>query len=269
MSSNDPWSNAEFAIGFSHPFLNFLGVWPHNDIKYSKIYKIFSIFRFYFVQLLCLSIILIPQTTKLYFAEGDLDLIIDILSTAVLPVVVACMKIVAMRYNSEALSDLLDQIYADWQRSVTRQPDRILQMLSNARSGRRIAILCIGVAYSTSAIFFVLRLVVMSRKQEQSFLMESHFPAACMLSPWFETLWFLQGVTTFVATTAYAAIDGFFAVLVMHLCGQFQQLTEDFCRLEVGREDWSREMRKIVARHNELNKLSHEKLLIAPIDDYL
>ncbi|CAB0030347.1 unnamed protein product [Trichogramma brassicae] len=132
MSSNDPWSNAEFAVGFSRPFLNFLGVWPYNDTEYPKIYKNFSDFRFHFVLLLCLNLILIPQTTKLYFAEGDLDLIIDILSTAVLPVIVACMKIVAMRYNSEGKYVRLGISPRMSKRNITRR----YMIHSSARSTR-------------------------------------------------------------------------------------------------------------------------------------
>ena len=133
-------------------------------------------------------------------------------------------------------------------------------MRENARIGRRIAATCVGVAYGTSIVFFFLRLILLRQKEaltgKRGFLFESHFPASVYETPWFEIVWLLQGFCTFSATTAYSGIDSFFAVLVLHLCGQLTTLRDQLRSLEADRDGCSvkENIAKIVRKHNELNR---------------
>lgn len=92
-------SEADFAVYFSRLSLQAVGVWP--DLNGSRSYSILSDIVFIISSLLTGYFIVVAQTTKLFLIGGDLDTIVDILCTADIPVLVALIKMMTLRYDSK------------------------------------------------------------------------------------------------------------------------------------------------------------------------
>lgn len=75
-------------------------------------------------------------------------------------------------------------------------------------------------------------------------------------TPIFEIFWILQCVATFTSASPFAAIDAFFAALVLHLCAQLnnrrQRIKNLPRRFFEKEESFSRMLSMIVIRHDYL-----------------
>ena len=90
---------AEFAVEFSRLSLQLVGVWP--DLECSRFFTIISNIVFFISLVLIAYFIIVAQTTKLFLIGGDLDTIVDILCTADIPVSIALIKMIVLRYDSQ------------------------------------------------------------------------------------------------------------------------------------------------------------------------
>lgn len=92
---------ADSAVYLSRLSLQAVGIWP--DLNGCRSYSIFSDLVFIISSLLTGYFIVIAQTTKLFLIGGDLDTIVDILCTANIPVSVALIKMMVLRYDSKGV----------------------------------------------------------------------------------------------------------------------------------------------------------------------
>lgn len=138
-------------------------------------------------------------------------------------------------------------------------------MRESARVGRRIAIASIGLALGTCAVFCVGRVVLfyqgkvetLVKTDKRTFLIDGNFPAAFSNSPYFEITCFMQALSASAALSAYSGIDSLFGELALHLCGQLEILTDKINDLTASntKNEIQKDIARIVARHNELNRL--------------
>lgn len=77
-------------------------------------------------------------------------------------------------------------------------------------------------------------------------------------SPVYEIVYAMQALTACVAGTSFAAVDAFFAVIVMHLCGQLNNLKRLLHDLPLKKTDdkipFAQLLSEIVVRHECLAK---------------
>lgn len=136
-----------------------------------------------------------------------------------------------------------------------------------ARKCRNISLLYVFlsqstfVSYTTQQIFVAIiegKSNLTNIKRET--YVESYFPYDINKSLNFQLSWLMQCISIQFGNIAYAAIDSFFAILVLHICGQFRVLRQ---RVLECVEETDGEFRKwklqdkvslIVRRHEHLNK---------------
>ncbi|XP_014212167.1 odorant receptor 10a-like [Copidosoma floridanum] len=248
-------TNANEMLSLSRWSLCVVGVWP--DLKSSRQFATISYIIFMTSIVSICNFLIIPQTMKLFLIGNDLDMIVNILCTANIPQIVTLIKMSIFRYDSTEVKSLLHTMYKDWNSEYTSEQVKMIRY--SAKVGKRIAAACIGIGYITSNIFFILRLILLQEEKSYSsghvFLFESHFLIDVSNSPWFEVIWLLQGFCTFSMTNAYSGIDGFFAILVLHLCGQLDVLLDEINMLSIdnAKMDVKENIRSIIKRQNEIN----------------
>ncbi|XP_051164864.1 uncharacterized protein LOC127283812 [Leptopilina boulardi] len=204
--------------------LQLLGIWPNP-------YKSENLLTYCHVVLVIILIFIfvnIPQTTKLLMVRNDLDKMIEILCTADISVAVAIMMIFVLWRNKETLRPLVTVIIQDWMKPKSKEEHNI--MVKMAQTSRRISIICLLLSQGTFHVKLIQELFsninhkLNGNHNETRLLVESYFPYNMINTPNFEITWCIQWFALFLATCAYSGIDSFFAVLVMHISGQFAAL---------------------------------------------
>ncbi|XP_014212165.1 odorant receptor 22c-like [Copidosoma floridanum] len=119
-----------------------MGVWPNAKSNFNlcpQILFFFSLFSMVFF-------IVLPQTMQLFYTEGNLDLILDILTTADIIITIACLKLIGILYNRRDLSYLLTELEKDWKTSTEAEQKA---MWKNIKLCRIILISCAVLTYGT------------------------------------------------------------------------------------------------------------------------
>lgn len=136
-------------------------------------------------------------------------------------------------------------------------------MLKNAKLVRKISIWCTILTQTMVTIYIVLRIsmiVKFSRSDPaRPMLYTAYFPFDITRSPIFELICVCQILSAYSATVSYTGSDSFISMLVLHACGQFQNLRERLKNLvnnpgEVKTpEEFKNELIQIIKRHEHLN----------------
>ena len=139
----------------------------------------------------------------------------------------------------------------------------IQAMWTNARFSRKLSVVCISLAQGTITAQFIMVVAFGVNKKSQTHLkralyMTSYFPYDTQRSPNYEITWLGQLFSNVFAAGAFSSIDAFFAVLVMHLCGQLSVLRRALEELinedKIAKENFVMELAEIVRRHEHLNR---------------
>lgn len=171
---------------------------------------------------------------------------------------------------SEALKSLVDIFYQDWHAPKTI--DERAVMLENAKLVRKISIGCTILTQTMVTIYIVLRLSTIASYQRSDparpMLYTAYFPFDITQSPIFELICVCQILSAYSATVSYTGSVSFISMLVLHTCGQFQNLRgrlqnlpDDPSRAETIRE-FTSELRRIVKRHEHLNWFVNARYLV-------
>ncbi|XP_011500486.1 PREDICTED: odorant receptor 13a-like [Ceratosolen solmsi marchali] len=206
---------------------------------------------------------IVAQTTMVLKVWGDLNAVIEILTTADMPICVALMKFLVAWYYREVLKDLVKTMSDDWQSQYTNQDFE--EMWQRAQFSRKLSIVCIGLAQGTITVQFLMVVVfdINNKGQiERPLYMTSYFPYDTQNSPNYEITWIAQCFSNIFAAGAFSAVDAFFVVLVLHLCGQLAilkrsliELTDDLQHKSIKLE-FTRKLANIVERHEFLNRFA-------------
>lgn len=150
----------------------------------------------------------------------------------------------------------------DWRRPYADQD--LEAMWQNAQFSRKLSIVCIGLAQGTITAQFIMVVVFDVNDKGNSTrapYMTSYFPYDTKRSPNYELTWLAQLLSNVFAAGAFSAVDAFFAVLVLHLCGQLAivrratvQLANESRGIQ-GTKDFTKRLANIVERHEHLNRL--------------
>ena len=157
----------------------------------------------------------------------------------------------------------------DWKSSKTKEELRI--MWKNAKLSRLISVTIISLAEGTIVAQFAMVMYFgYSEAKRQAgnnlterfrpLYMNADFFYNVQRTPQYEITWLFQCSSTIFAASAFSSVDAFFAVLVLHLCGQLNNLRERIRGLpkkieEQGSEPFQIMLSALVSRHDYLNKL--------------
>ena len=166
---------------------------------------------------------------------------------------------------STELKPLINCIEQDWINSKTENERKL--MTPWAEKCRKVSILYVFLSQSTFVFYTTQQLSVAITEWRSDWTnmtrttyVEAYFPYDVNKSPNFQLTWLMQCLSVQLANIAFAFIDSFFAILILHLCGQFRVLRQRVleCVEETDRKfcnwKWHKKVSRIVQRHEHLNK---------------
>ncbi|KAL6267442.1 hypothetical protein P5V15_000518 [Pogonomyrmex californicus] len=255
----DADQDLNFAIGWNRYNLNIVGIWP-DPLENSK-QKRLSLCRFMIASFFMLGFMCIPQSANLVFIWGNANLMTENLATANIPVATAFVKAFTMWRYRKVLKSLVDFFYQDWHSSKTSGERTI--MLKNAKLVRRISIWCTILTQVMVTIYVVLKVSTVAKFSRNDparpMLYSAYFPFDITPRPIFELISTCQCLSAYTAAVSYTGSDSFISMLVLHTCGQFQNLHGRLKNLadEPGgiktSKEFKSELRRIIKRHEHLN----------------
>ncbi|KAF7405492.1 hypothetical protein HZH66_004398 [Vespula vulgaris] len=258
----DSEEDLNYAIGWNRINLRILGIWP--DSKGDESDPTFSKYFFILHSFFMLGFVTLPQSAYLLMIWGDLELMTEILATAILPVTMACIKLVFTRYRLESLRPLLSSFVEDWKRPKSQDERSV--MLVNAKKARIISIWCTTLAYFMTSTYILPRSLMIAQMERDQFeppctvIYPAYFPYDISGTSTFFISCFGQIVAGYSATLSYISIDTFISMLVLHACAQIsnlrrslEKLTNDMTEIA---NDFTKKMTWIVRRHEYLNRFT-------------
>nr|QHN69098.1 odorant receptor 12 [Sirex noctilio] len=254
----------EFEIEWNRFLMRLIGVWPDQESVKNGSRPLN--FNFLLAVFLILCFVTVPQSISLIMEWGNLDLVIDNLIVANLPITTGLFKLIIVWYNGKVLRLLLAYIAEDWITPKTKLEREV--MLKNARTARILSMGGFLLVEATVGIHAVIQIfsnlqqaAKNSPDPKRHLLDQSYFPYNTNNSPKYELTFIGQWIASFFGSTSYSGTDTFLTMLVLHLCAQFTNLCYKLKNLvpkdERGNEE---EIRKrlaiIVARQNRLNRFA-------------
>ncbi|KYN05656.1 Odorant receptor Or2 [Cyphomyrmex costatus] len=176
----------EWAISLNRCMLKIIGLWPEENKNQRE--ELLSKIRFLLNVIMLIIVLTIPALMSLIRVWGDMILMIDNLQYT-LPLLITTLKVFIMWYNKGALSPLINMIVKDWIK-VKMEEERIV-MLKQARIIRLLAICGALMILST---------------------------------PNFELTYLIQVIGLTTSGLSYTAVDNFLGLLILHICGQMENL---------------------------------------------
>jgi hypothetical protein len=161
----------------------------------------------------------------------------------------------------------------DWNNS--KSEEEFIIMRRNAKLSQLISRIIISLAEATIIAQFIMSVFVIKSYTKENNQYNSldrnisttfkplYFNSAFLYdvqrSPYYEITLIFQFLSTFFAASTFSSIDAFFAVLVLHLCGQLHNLKESLRRLPKesstkGNEAFLKILSSIVIRHEYLER---------------
>ncbi|XP_070152485.1 odorant receptor 10-like [Polyergus mexicanus] len=221
----------EWTIGLNRCMLRIVGLWPQDsnsrETLLPKLRLLFNVITLIFV-------LTIPAVMSLIRVWGDMILMIDNLQYT-LPLLITptwltgtVLKVSIMWCKKKALSSLIDMIVRDWMRVKVKKERKI--MLKRARNTRVLA-LCGGVMILftlliTVPAFFGLtvRHVTNLTDPGKPLLIQAYYLHDVSKSPQFELTFLVQAIALTLSGLSYTGIDNFLGLLILHICGQMENL---------------------------------------------
>ncbi|KAF7405496.1 hypothetical protein HZH66_004402 [Vespula vulgaris] len=251
--------NINYAIGWNRFSFQILGIWP--DSKDNESDSFFSKYWFIVPSFFMLGFITLPQSAYLLMIWGDLELMTEILATAILPVTMGWIKLVFTRYRLESLRPLLRTFVEDWKRPKSQNERSV--MLVNAKKARIISICCTTSACFMVSLHVLPRSLIVAQMQRDQFepphtvVFPGYFPYDISGTFAFLISCFGQIVAAYSGTLSYISVDTFITMLVLHVCAQISNLRHSLEDLPSGMNEMANDFTKkliwIVKGHEHLN----------------
>nr|QNL15003.1 olfactory receptor 59 [Aulacocentrum confusum] len=247
-------ADLEWAISLNRKILKILGLWTYsNETKWQTA---LSNIQTCFFALGILSFIVFPQTLALIKVWGDLTLIVDNLIIN-LPATTSVLKILVPWWKKKTFASIFNEIESDWLQK--KNPNERLVMIKYASIGKIMTVLgMLGASFSLAfyhlpLIFGIVPRTITNLSDQPGSL----FPlqSVYLYNTSTPLRYYLTEVSELIgglcAITAYTGIDVLFAVIVLHACGQLENLSN---RIEVMVEtaNFSKYLRLHVQNHCRL-----------------
>ncbi|NP_001177480.1 odorant receptor 25 [Nasonia vitripennis] len=256
--------------GFDHAFslcrinLGTVGLWPNS--KNGKGHQEVASLIFFIISLFTIIVFVnLAQTVKLIMIWGDLNHMIDNISTANLPIAVVVFKMLTFRRYKKTLTRLLGIAMDDW---CTKKTSREAENMSkNARTARKMSLVCVVLGFGSVNGQLAVRIsqeldILPGQTEKRLPMLSSYIPYEYQTSPAYEITWFMQYLGAVLATLVYSGVYCVFVGLVLHLRGQVANLRFMFESVDDPEEDkgknFRRRLRSLVERHESLNRFAED-----------
>ncbi|XP_039312107.1 odorant receptor 43a-like isoform X2 [Solenopsis invicta] len=226
MNSSSKYNDLEWAIGLHRCMLKIVGLWPQQSRDQYE--KFFSKFRMLFNATAVVFILIIPALAQLINVWGDMIQIIDNLQIT-LPFLVTILKVFIMWYKKKDLLVLTNKIMKDWTR-VKMDEERNV-MVKKAKITRLI--LKVGIFVTALALLsklsseffkeYIWRVNNLTN-YERSLPLPTYYWYDVTSSPKYELTYLAQAIGLFTGGITYIAVDNFLGLLILHVCGQMENL---------------------------------------------
>lgn len=151
---------------------------------------------------------------------------------------------------------MLLSIFDDWKRSQKSSEEQTI-MRKYGKSGLRNSAFYFGISYFTCSVWLTTRFLFIDQIYKitgfRDVLFDTHFHFNTSTSPGWEIVTGAQFFCTYMNMTTNSGINGFFVVLVLHLCGQLVIVKNQFENL-TSCEDVGEKITHLIKRHNELKR---------------
>ncbi|XP_019695886.1 uncharacterized protein LOC105180800 isoform X1 [Harpegnathos saltator] len=216
----------EWAIGLNRIMLKTVGLWPPDtrDTRENIRAKI----RLTYNLITLLFILTIPSLIALIRVWGDMILMIENMMYSI-PLLTTVFKVCIIWYKQEDLLPLIDMIERDWTKPKMKEERDV--MLRRAKIIRAIAT-CGWIVTSFTIIFtfglpsvgMTIRHVTNLTDPGKPLPIQSYYLHDVSKSPQFELTLLAQLLTLITTGFSYTGIDHFLGLLVLHVCGQLENL---------------------------------------------
>ncbi|XP_019698115.1 odorant receptor 43a [Harpegnathos saltator] len=219
-------TDLEWAIGLNRFMLKIIGLWPPDNRDPREAIK--SRFRLLYNLITLLFVLAIPSLASLIRVWGNMILMIDNLIYS-LPISIAVFKVCIFWYKQEALAPLIDMIVRDWikpklkeERDVMLRLAKISRMI--AMCGCLIVIVPMVLSVICSLFGITNRHLTNLTDPGKPLAIQSYYLHDVSKSPQFELTLLAQEITLITTGISYYSIDHFLGLLVLHVCGQMENL---------------------------------------------
>ncbi|XP_014480045.1 PREDICTED: uncharacterized protein LOC106747216 [Dinoponera quadriceps] len=219
-------TDLEWAISLNRMMMKIIGLWPPDNQDPRKIVGSKLRLLYTFIALLC--VLAIPVLASLIRIWGDMILMINNLQCS-LSILMTIFKICIIWYKQEALASLIDMIKNDWIKMKMKEEQDV--MLMYATITRKVAMCGMFLILSSLMISVVLPWFGLTVRQVTNLTdpgkplpLQSYYLHDVSKSPQFELTFLAQGIVMFATCLSYSAVDNFLGLLVIHVCGQLENL---------------------------------------------
>ncbi|XP_029672718.1 odorant receptor 43a-like [Formica exsecta] len=243
----------EWAVKLNRIALDLIGLWPKT--AQSPQQKLLCDIRVFVVFLGITLCLLIPSIHSLIRIRGDIMLMIDNLQLT-LPTMSCPIRIVIFWWKKEAIIPIMDMMAEDWVRSTSVREKRM--MIKRARIAH-IIIICSYCIMGVTCFFIIvlpsfgvsMRMTPNITDPGRPMPLQTHYVYDVTRQPQYELTFISQAVYIILGMISYTGIDNFLGLLIFHICGQLDILTDRLAHLD--KYINSRDMlRNCIAKHVRL-----------------
>ncbi|XP_072752291.1 odorant receptor Or2-like [Anoplolepis gracilipes] len=250
VSRSTGYKDFVWAVELNHLGLGLIGLWPTINDAVKR--RLELDIRVSFILILMIFISGVPSVCALMRVWGDLELMIDNLRIT-LPLMVVSLKLVIMRWKQTVLSSVVNMMAEDWIVSKLSAERNI--MVKYARTARLFTIYTYFVTIFSSALAIIppciglpFRSLTNLTDRKKPLPLQTYYFYDTDKSPQFELTFFIQALTILLALYVYMSVDSFLGLVVLHICGQLENLRHRLVNL-VSCKDFNRALSSNIMTH--------------------
>ncbi|KAI4487306.1 hypothetical protein M0804_005455 [Polistes exclamans] len=194
----------------------------------------------------------IPQTVDLYYIWGDLDAIVQNLSIGNVIVLIAVLKTIIFWFHGKSIRTLL--IIMEEDRKEASTEEEVRTMMRTAEICRKISAGSI-LTYTILLFIFITLQILLVYIVGRVLILRSYFPYNIQQTPNYQLTIIAQMTAAYLTGGTYTGVDIFVITLVLHACGQFENLIQRLRNMSTKTDDdFQAKLAQIVQKHNALNR---------------
>ncbi|XP_019695880.1 odorant receptor Or2-like isoform X3 [Harpegnathos saltator] len=234
MKRSSGYNDFEWAVGINRFMLRVVGLWPPDN--HGARATVDSKFRILCSFITLFIVLTIPALISLIKVWGDMTLMIENMQYT-LPILGAVFKICIISQKQADLLPLVEMIERDWVKPKSEEERGV--MLRRARTVRAIAmcglfstILTIISVFSFTCFELIFKHVTNLTNSGRSLPIPLDYLHDISKSPQYELTLAAQLFAVVTSCCSYTAVDYFLGLLVLHVCGQLENLYLRLTRME-------------------------------------
>ncbi|KAF3054305.1 Odorant receptor 108 [Nylanderia fulva] len=250
VSRSTGYKDFVWAVELNHLSLRLIGLWPTINNATKRRIELDIIVGSILILMIFISGV--PSVCALVRVWGDLELMIDNLRLT-LPLIIVSLKLVIIRWKQIVLSSVLNMMAEDWMASKLSVERDV--MMKYAKTSRLFVIYTYVVTLSASSLLIVpscigqpTRYVTNLTDRNKPLPMQTYYFYDTDKSPQFELTFLTQALTLILALYVYLSVDAFLVLVVLHVCGQLENLKHRLVNL-VSCNDFDRALSSNIVTH--------------------